>query len=79
MRLTSRDEDILIDALNGGHIWGEPENRLNVDRLMDLHLFSVIQGTRRANGDLPPRIAGGISDSGRKLAMKLEVARSHVE
>jgi hypothetical protein len=76
MRLSPLRETILIDGLDGGHMWGEAENRLTVETLMDLRLVSFIQ-TRMASGQLDGRTPSGVSDSGRKLARELKAARAH--
>ena len=75
MNLSPFAETILIDGLDGGHMWGEPQNRLAVETLMDMRLVSSIPMSPRANGELAPRIPGGLSDSGVKLARKLKEAR----
>ena len=76
MRLTPLAETILIDALDSGHMWGEPENRLTVETLMDLGLISYIRMKTRANGEREPRVPSGISDRGRKVARELKAARA---
>ena len=76
MRLSLLAESILIDAIGGGHMWAESENRPTVETLMDLHLISFIQ-TTMASGRLDTRTPSGISDRGRKVARELKAARAH--
>ena len=73
MKLSPLAETILIDGLDGGHMWGEPENRLTLETLIDSgHIESM--KIRSASGDMF-RMPKCISRSGIQPARSLKAAK----
>lgn len=74
MTMTLLAETILIDALDGGHMWSQAENRPTVDMLMDLGYIEALE-IRSATGDMfrTPRC---ISHPGVVLARELKADRA---
>lgn len=71
--MSPHGEVILKDALGGGHMWSDPENRPTVEVLMDLGFISFVQ-TKMASGQIDPRIPTGISPAGIRKARELLAA-----
>ncbi len=74
MPLTPLAEKILIDGLDGGHMWDQAENRSTVNVLMDLGYIEALE-VPSATGDVirTPRC---ISHPGVVLARELKAHRA---